>query len=147
MTVNVEQTPALESPSWLQGRPSLDISFPAGIPGFTSHRSFRLEPAGKALHWLQSGEEHGPDFLVVEPHAFLPDFRVHPEPWMLKSLGVSREEDLVILAVVTLPNEMTELPTMNLQGPILVNPLQCIARQVVLPDSSLGPQTPIPIAS
>ncbi|TVR58614.1 MAG: flagellar assembly protein FliW [Gemmatimonadales bacterium] len=145
MTVPAMQPPEPQFPEWLQGEASVPFSFPEGIPGFASHRSFRLEPVGGPLHWLRSSDDHGPDFLVVEPLAFLPDYRVEPEAWMLASLGVSEPNDLVILAVVTLPSETGEVPTMNLQGPILVNPRRRIGRQVVLPDSPLGPRTPIPV--
>ena len=145
MTVPAMQPTEPESPAWLRGEAPVQLTFPEGIPGFASYRSFRLEPVGGPLFWLRSSEEHGPDFLVVEPLAFLPDYKVEPEPWMLASLGVSQVDELVTLAMVTLPAGAGEPATMNLQGPILVNPSEGIGRQVVLPDSALGPRTPIPV--
>jgi len=147
MTLPALKRPGLAPPEWLLGEPSLSLSFPAGIPGFASHRTFRLEPAAGGLHWLRSSEAHGPQFLVVEPRSFLPGFRVEPEPWMLASLDVSEGDDVLTLAVVTLPKDRSDPPTMNLQGPILVNPRRGIGRQVILPDSFLGPRMPIPLAS
>lgn len=145
MTLPAMQPSEHETPNESGGEALDQILFTEGIPGFSSHRSFNLEPVGGALFWLRSAEPGGPAFLVVDPSAFLPDYRVEPEDWMLASLGVSNTDDLVTLAVVTLPGSPDAPPTMNLQGPILINPDRRLGRQVILPDSAMGTRTPIPV--
>ncbi len=146
MTVPAMQPSEPEIPDVSAETAIQEILFTEGIPGFSSHRNFLLEPVGGALFWLRSAVPGGPAFLVVEPSAFLPDYRIEPEEWMLASLGVSTTDDLVVLAVVTLPGEASDPPTMNLQGPILINPERHLGRQVILPDSALGTRTPIPLS-
>jgi flagellar assembly factor FliW len=116
-----------------------------GLPGFSAHQHYLLEPVGEARYWLRSEEGDGPSFAVIEPHRFIPGFAVRLPEGVARNLGARRPEELKVLAIVTLPRTPEAAPTVNLQGLLVLNEARGLARQVILPDSPFDVQTPLPV--
>lgn len=107
------------------------IRMPEGMLGFAGERRFVMLPAApEGVFWLQSVDEGGLIFLLVDPFLFFPDYVVDspdvPEPGPDETVGV--------LSIVTLPKSAGEPCTVNLQGPLIIQTPAREARQVILAD-------------
>ncbi len=95
------------------------VTFPWGIPGFESLKSFvLLEYKNGPFQWLQSVEEPGVAFVVCPP-----DFLglVYSAPDAKKKLiGLTRDEDLVILNIVSFDREKRAIH-FHVKSPLLFN--------------------------
>lgn len=112
------------------------ITFPRGILGFEGLKRYcLLQPESDIpFAYLQCLEDPDLTFVVVDPQAFWPDYRVEIALPEVADLQVSNPEDVVVLAIVTIPQDARKM-TANLQGPLLINTVNRQAKQVVLNDS------------
>ncbi len=95
------------------------ITFPWGIPGFETLRSFiLLEYKNGPFQWLQSLEEPGVAFVVCAPD-YLGLVYTAPEA-KKKQIGLERDEDLVILNIVSFDRE-TKAMHFHIKSPLLFN--------------------------
>jgi flagellar assembly factor FliW len=97
------------------------IEFPNGILGFETYRKFALLDAPRQpFYLLQSMEDPFIGFILIDPNVFRKDY-VHDVPEAdLKNLGIEQNEDMLIMAIVTIPVDQTRISA-NLQGPIVIN--------------------------
>jgi flagellar assembly factor FliW len=107
------------------------ISFPRGIFGFEELRDFALLDAAQApFYWLQSLERAEIAFVLIDPLFFRPDYTPDVEANELAEIGIASAEDVLILAIVTVPSDSSRM-TANLQGPIVLNRRTRIGRQSI----------------
>lgn len=120
------------------------ISFPEGLLGFSSLRKFVLldDPNDEIFAWLQSCENPGIAFPVLEPELFASLYEVHLSRFDLEILMAKKEESFRYFNIITIPEDPT-LMTANMKAPIVVNPNNMMARQCVLQDNSLAIREPI----
>lgn len=116
------------------------IVMPEGMLGFAGERRFIMLPAAPdGIFWLQSIDEGGLVFLLVDPFIYFPGYVVDlpdtPDP--------APGEEVAVLAIVTLPRGDTDMCTANLQGPLVIHFPTRVARQVVLPDSHYHTKHPL----
>jgi len=121
------------------------IEFPEGILGFGQLRQFVLldDPNDEIFAWLQSCEEPGIAFPVLEPELFADEYK----PTLAKSdISALRleggESGYRMFSIVTIPKDPTDM-TANLKAPIVINIKARLARQCVLQDNSLAIREPI----
>lgn len=109
------------------------IRFPQGLPGFSDEKAFALLPYGpqSPFAFLQSTIESNLTFLVVDPFAFFADYQFELADDIALALGVSNEVPPQIFAIVSVPAD-SEKMTANLLAPIILNPQNRLAVQVVL---------------
>jgi flagellar assembly factor FliW len=112
------------------------ITFPRGIPAFEHLQKFVLidHQPNSPFHFLQSLEEANLTFVIAEPLAFFPWYQVKLTKGDLADVGVEEEEETVVLAIVTIPEDPKKM-TANLQAPLVINGKQKLAKQVILSDS------------
>ena len=84
--------------------------------------------------WLQSTEQAEIAFLVANPAVFYPDYRIEINPREIAELEVDRLEAVETYAIITVPDDPKEI-SINLQGPVLVNTDNGLAKQLVLVNS------------
>jgi flagellar assembly factor FliW len=84
--------------------------------------------------WLQSVEESSVAFLIINPHVFFPEYRIEINPNEIAELRVATVESIETYVVVTVPEDPNQLSA-NLQGPILINTENNLAKQLVLVNS------------
>ena len=128
--------------------PEAHFTFPAGLYGFEACRSFVLVPAGRpALYWLQSAEEPGLVFLLVEPGHFFPDFEVDVPAFDLDALAGAgtAPDDFAAFAIVTLGAQPGRA-TVNLQAPVVLHAPSRRGRQLVLDDGGARVRVPFAIS-
>ena len=110
---------------------SLILEFPAGLLGFSSYRSFALlQPDENGVFfWLQSTESADLAFVVTDPALWLPDYQANIRKEQMDELGITETSGAQVFVIV---NKRDQSLTANLQGPLVVNPQNHKAMQLVL---------------
>ncbi len=115
------------------------FTFPEGLLGFPEARSFALVPSERdGFYWLQSMEFSALTFLLADPFPLVDGFFVDLTD---AEVGVLEPEDgseIAVLAILTLPRSDDEAPTVNLQGPVVLNMKRGLGRQLVVQESRWG---------
>ncbi len=107
------------------------------LPGFPEFRDYVLVTADGdgRLFWLQSLDAGGPRFLAVPPDRYFPDYAPVLTRAVLAELDLDDAADARVYCLVTVPAEGPSAATANLRAPVVVNPANWRATQVVLPDN------------
>lgn len=120
------------------------VEFPDGLLGFPDTRGYVLVPAaGDGAYWLQSAEHPSLIFFLVDPFLHYEDYEVELTPAQVDSIGARAQEDVAVLAIVTLPGPDDTAATANLQGPVAFNLADGVARQVILREPGLDVRRPL----
>lgn len=123
------------------------LHFPSGMLGFPECRRFALLRGGReGLFWLQSLEYAPLVFLLVDPFTIEENYSFDVQPSQVVELGAAEESDIGLLSVVTLPADSGKLPTVNLQGPLVINFKTRYAKQIVSGDDQHSVRRPIDLA-
>ncbi len=120
------------------------LYFPLGLVGFEKLNNFIVMPNKKEgpLFWIQSLEEPEIAFVVTDPTNFFLDYKIEPSSQELEQLGITKEDEIFILSVVTVPP--SKEITLNLAAPILFAAKTNKAIQVILENSPYEIKTPLP---
>ncbi len=113
------------------------VTFPRGLIGFADFKRFvSISIAGvdESLKWLQSVDDPTLGFVTLDPKAVFPGY--DPEFCItdLSGLGDSSPGDLVMLSIITIPQEVEQM-TANLQAPLVINPAKRLGKQVIVQSS------------
>jgi flagellar assembly factor FliW len=107
------------------------VRFPNGLFGFENHREFVLLDAEQPpFYWLQSLEEVSVAFVLISPFIFRPDYKLEIPDGDLDEIELTDENDMLLFAIVTIPANQQDM-TANLQGPLIINRKNKIARQSI----------------
>lgn len=120
------------------------IHFPEGLLGFNELRRFVLldDPTDEIFAWLQSCEEPGIAFPLLEPELFATGYKIQLTKHDLEILQMPNAEGVRYFTIITIPQDPTQM-TANLKAPIAINVDKRVARQCVLQDNSLAIREPI----
>ena len=111
------------------------LNFPKGLFGFEDYHKYALiEAEYEPFFWLQSLDEKGLAFLLVDPFIIVNDYELDIDDKMLSDIGITSPADVYVWSVVTVPADGGPVPA-NLQGPLVVNRKTQTALQVILSDS------------
>ena len=117
--------------------PDFVITLPEGIIGFENCRRYAVlrHNEGSPFRWLQSIDDGAVAFPVMDPHIFLPDYQP-PIPAVDRAdLGLSNDDQMLLLTIITVPRGNPRAMTANLLGPVVINAETRVGRQVVLEDT------------
>ena len=121
------------------------IHLPGGLLGFEQIKNYLLvsNPAEAPFQWLQVAGDASLAFLVVSPFevdpAYAPDITAED----VSSIGLEDPADALLVNVVTLRPRGRS--TINLKGPIVINQLSRVGKQVVVANSAeYSVQHPLP---
>lgn len=84
--------------------------------------------------WLQSVQEPAVSFVVVNPAVFFPEYRIEVNPAEIAEISIQNLEMVETYVIITIPENAEEM-TANLQGPIIINTENCLAKQLILVNS------------
>lgn len=114
------------------------IEFTEGLLGFENLKKFFIvDPGDQTLIlWLQSTDDAGTAFPIIEPKIFQPNYMVKLLPVELNSLALENLSNASVYTVLTIPQNVTEMSA-NLKAPVIINNKTKMARQIVLQDSKL----------
>lgn len=88
-------------------------------PG-TTESSEEPNSAGSPFKWLQCVDEPMLAFAIANPFLLKPDYDVELSNKVIEHLGIKKEEDVAIYAIVVVPEDITKM-TMNLKAPVVIN--------------------------
>lgn len=133
------------------------ISMVKPVLGFENLKKYFLLEVDeiRPFLWLQSVEEPAVAFLVVNPLFVMKDYRIEINSMEIADLEIKKVTTVETYVIVTLPDAPEELSA-NMQGPILINTENNLAKQLVLVNSdyrikqlifeSLGIEPEIPVS-
>ena len=104
-----------------------------GFEGLADFCLIEVEELSPFL-WLQSIENPAVAFLVVNPLAVFPDYRIEINPKEIAELRVDDVQQVETYVIITVPEDPRRV-SVNLQGPILINTENRLAKQLVLVNS------------
>lgn len=128
----------------------LDISndqlweFPKGMPGFEDEKKFILLPieGNNVFQVLQSATTANVAFIVASPYTFVKDYSFDVDEPTIELLGIEKEEDVFILAVLSLKEQIDD-STINLQAPLIFQKHTQKVKQMILNDNTFSLRHPI----
>ncbi|WP_084201321.1 flagellar assembly protein FliW [Geobacter pickeringii] len=108
------------------------IAMPEGMLGFDEKRFVLLTPPNLGpFCWLQAVDNPDLAFVVVDTKNCIPDYTLRLTAEEFEKLQLAENGEAIFLAIVTMSSDPFAI-TVNLQGPIVLNPERMIAKQIVL---------------
>ena len=109
------------------------ITFTHPIIGFPEHRRFILLPGPQdgVTYWLQSTDDGGLAFILLNPAAVVEGYRVVPSAHELEELAAADSSALDVFTLVVVPANPRDART-NLKAPILINRKARLGKQTIL---------------
>lgn len=124
------------------------LTFPTGLLGFPEHQRYVMldHDTEAPFKWLQSLDEPGLAFVIIDPALFDGAYRVEYTEDALAEVGGGKTEDLTVAVILTIPSEDPGRITANLRGPLLLNTRTRLCKQLVLSDDlpTRYPLFPVP---
>jgi flagellar assembly factor FliW len=114
------------------------LTFPDGLVGFPGDTRFVMIDVADSdpYRWLQSTDDPHLSFLTVIPWPFFPDYEPEVDDQTSHDLGLRNAGDAIVLCVVTVRSDSPDPVTANLLGPLIINAVSRVGRQIVLAESS-----------
>jgi len=118
--------------------PEQVLDFPEGLYGFREFTEFALleENPENPFKWLQSTQEPGLAFIIIQPELIMTDYLPDIAREELASIDIASPDEALVFLIVTIPENQPEKMTANLQGPILINRETKKSRQAISMDES-----------
>ncbi|MCJ8346955.1 flagellar assembly protein FliW [bacterium] len=109
------------------------ITFPNGILGFSESLRYVIlnDPATDPLRWLQSIDDGELAFVIIDPIRFRPEYSLDLSDGDVSSLQLENPDEAMIYSIVVIPKDDPQRMTANLQGPLVINAIKMIAKQVI----------------
>ncbi|OGH04471.1 MAG: hypothetical protein A2600_04235 [Candidatus Lambdaproteobacteria bacterium RIFOXYD1_FULL_56_27] len=120
------------------------LIFPEGPLGFPECTRFTLieEEKSHPFMMLQSLDLPTLAFVVLDPLVVRPDYHFNVTLNDLKLIKATETENLLVYCIVTMAKEIKDV-TVNLQGPLVINPGTKLGHQFVLVDSDYTTREPL----
>jgi len=119
------------------------IRVPEGLVGFRSLTSYALipDPVVAGLTWLQSTTDPETAFALVTPEQVVTEYKLDLRPGDKAALELTNGDDAVVYVILN--RGETGGLTVNLQGPLVINPHRRLGRQIVLTSSRYAVRYPL----
>ncbi|UVT14560.1 MAG: flagellar assembly protein FliW [Nitrospira sp.] len=110
------------------------IRFPSGLLGFPDQQRYVMldHDTEAPFRWLQSVEEPGLAFVILDPTTFYSDYHVDIPADALAEIKGEEGEDLALVVVLTIPSDDPGRITANLRGPLVMSHKTKLGKQLVL---------------
>jgi len=113
-----------------------ELFFPVGLLGFAACHQYKLERfkpgAGSASpFFMLCALDQDLSFPLIHPASIGLDYKFPITSELLAALDATAQDELVPLLIVTVREQLEEI-TVNLQGPVIINPGSSLALQLVI---------------
>lgn len=121
------------------------IQFPDGILGFPEQKGYVIleHRPGSPFCWLQSMTVPDLAFVLINPFLVKNDYLEDLPPQEKALVTGEDNRSYILFSLVTVPQGEAEKSTVNLLGPILIDPDTQIGRQVILTNSGYNHRHPL----
>jgi flagellar assembly factor FliW len=112
------------------------LYFPAGILGFPACHRYKVErfsPGGSddSPFFMLNSLDQDLSFPLIRPESIALQYRYPVDVDLLGALAAHTPNDLVPLLIVTVRDRLEDI-TLNLQGPLIVNPTSSLGLQLII---------------
>lgn len=113
------------------------VHFEHGIPAFDEEHEFLIIPYDEESPYVFLQSLNTPDlaFLMTMPFVFFPDYEFEIDDETQARLGITKQEDMLVYTLLTIPGGRVQDMTANLMAPVLINTKNMQASQLVLDKS------------
>ena len=113
-----------------------EFFFPAGLLGFGFCRRYKLErfkphDGNESPFLMLCAVDQDLSFPLIHPASIALEYQFPVTPELLAALDAKSLDELVPLLIVTVRDRLEEI-TVNLQGPVIVNPSSSLGLQMVI---------------
>jgi flagellar assembly factor FliW len=121
------------------------IKFPEGLAGFPEDKEYVImeHKPDSPFMWLQSLTSPELAFVIINPFMVYPDYLKDISPEEENALKPGSNENIMILAIVTIPAGKAGESTVNLMGPVVIDPDTKEGKQVILANSDYSHHHPL----
>jgi len=112
------------------------VTFSNGLLAFEDQKRFIIiENPDKEVpfHWLQSIDDGDITFVIINPFIFKKDYEFDIPQSVTDKLGIEEEKDVSVYTIVVVPEDISKM-TANLSGPIIINSIKKLGKQIILDD-------------
>lgn len=129
----------------IQADPDKIITMTSPFLGFPDSKRFMLIPHGEdtPFMWLQSLDDPQLAFVVIPALILVPEYNPVIPAQARQELNTGPEDELNILLLLTIPHNNPQKMTANLLGPLMINPEQRLAKQIILDPNKWDPRWPV----
>lgn len=118
-----------------------ELCFPAGLLGFPECHRFKLErfnsvAGDESPFFMLNSLDQDLSFPLIHPDSIALHYRFPVDGELLNALAARAQNELVPLLIVTV-RERSEEITLNLQGPLVINPTSALGVQLVIEEYPL----------
>ena len=113
------------------------ITFVQSIIGFDEFRKYVLveDQQFYPIQWIQSTENLDLAFPIINPKLLNIDYEIDPVPILLETLKLKNINDAVIYTLLVIQSDSVEEVRTNLKAPIVINPIERLATQIIYENS------------
>ena len=110
------------------------VRFPSGLLGFPEQQRYVIldHDTEAPFKWLQSVDEPGLAFVLMDPATFHPDYHIEVPADALAEIKEGQSDDLALVVILTIPSDDPGRITANLRGPLLISHSTKLGKQLVL---------------
>jgi flagellar assembly factor FliW len=121
------------------------IRFTEGLIGFPDDKEFIImeHRSDSPFMWLQSVSKPDLAFVIMNPFQVFPEYLKDLSQEEENALKPDDNETVMIVAIVTIPKGKPEESTLNLMGPVVIDPVTNRGKQVILANSGYSHRHPI----
>jgi flagellar assembly factor FliW len=125
--------------------PDKIITMTSPFLGFPDSKRFMLIPHNEdsPFMWLQSLDDHQLAFVVIPALGLVPEYNPALPAQAKQELKAEEEDELNILLLLSIPHNNPRKMTANLLGPLMINPEQRLAKQIILDPNKWDPRWPV----
>jgi flagellar assembly factor FliW len=121
------------------------IRFPEGLLGFPEQRDYAIldHKPDTPFSWLQSVDVPELAFVITNPFLFKGDYLDNLSPEEEGFFKSEKDGQVVVLSLVTIPPGHAERATVNLLGPLVIDSVPRIGKQVILANAGYSHRHPL----
>jgi flagellar assembly factor FliW len=121
------------------------IHFNEGLIGFPEDKEYIVmeHKTDSPFMWLQSVSNPKLAFVIMNPFLVFPGYLKDISPEEENALKPDNNETVMIFAIVTIPHGRPEESTVNLMGPVVVDTVSNIGKQVILANAGYSHNHPL----
>ena len=125
------------------------IHFSEGLIGFPDDKKYVIleHKANSPFMWLQSLTSPQLAFVIMNPFPVCPDYLKDLSPEDEISINPDSNKTVMVFTIVTIPHGKADESTVNLMGPVIIDPDAKVGKQIILANYEYSHRHPLTLKS